>query len=133
GQIPGPLAHRVIFTGFIADQDQLTALYPAVHILVHAAQHEPWGLIINEAVAAGLPLVSTDVVGAPVALVQHGENGLLVPCNDPGALAAAILEITEPERLAAARAKAPAALARWRAQADPIAGLRRALGLPPVP
>jgi glycosyltransferase involved in cell wall biosynthesis len=52
---------------------------------------EPWGLVVNEAMHAGTPVIATDQVGAAAGgLVRNGRNGLVVPSEDPGALAAAL-------------------------------------------
>ena len=52
---------------------------------------EPWGLVVNEAMHAGTPVIATDQVGAAAGgLVRNGRNGLVVPADDPGALAAAL-------------------------------------------
>jgi glycosyltransferase involved in cell wall biosynthesis len=52
---------------------------------------EPWGLVVNEAMHAGTPVIATDQVGAAAGgLVRNGRNGLVVPSEDAGALAAAL-------------------------------------------
>ena len=52
---------------------------------------EPWGLVANEAMHAGLPVIATDAVGAAAGgLVRHERNGLVVPAGDASALAGAI-------------------------------------------
>jgi glycosyltransferase involved in cell wall biosynthesis len=52
---------------------------------------EPWGLVANEAMHRGLPVIATDEVGAAAGgLVRDGRNGLVVPAGDAGALARAI-------------------------------------------
>jgi glycosyltransferase involved in cell wall biosynthesis len=52
---------------------------------------EPWGLVVNEAMNQGLPVIATDAVGAVAGgLVRHERNGLVVPAGDAGALARAI-------------------------------------------
>lgn len=52
---------------------------------------EPWGLVVNEAFARGVPVVASTAVGAVAGgLVRDGQTGLVVPSGDPGALAAAI-------------------------------------------
>jgi glycosyltransferase involved in cell wall biosynthesis len=57
---------------------------------------EPWGLVVNEGMNRGLPVIASDAVGAAAGgLVRDGRNGLVVPARDSRALAAAI------ERLAA--------------------------------
>lgn len=125
--VPRPLSPRVRFAGFVGQQEVVTAVYRASHILVHPASYEPWALVINEAAAAGLAIVSTDVVGASAELVRDGENGRLVPVDDAAALERGMLETSDPARLEAMRAASPTILAQWRATADPVAGLRAAL------
>jgi glycosyltransferase involved in cell wall biosynthesis len=95
--------------------------------MVLPSDDEPWGVVINEAVAAGLAVVATDVVGAAAELVRDRVNGRIVAPNDPAPLAAALLDVTSPESLMAYRAACPSVLARWRHNADPVAGLLRAL------
>ena len=52
---------------------------------------EPWGLVVNEAMNRGLPVIASDAVGAAAGgLVRDGENGLVVPAGDSAALADAI-------------------------------------------
>lgn len=52
---------------------------------------EPWGLVVNEAMNRGLPVIASDAVGAAAGgLVQDGRNGIVVPAGDAGALAGAI-------------------------------------------
>ena len=53
--------------------------------------NEPWGLVVNEAMHAGLPVVATDAVGAAVGgLVRDGHNGYVVPERNPERLGDAI-------------------------------------------
>jgi len=55
---------------------------------------EPWGLVCNEAMHLGLPVIATTAVGAAAGgLVRHERNGLVVPAGDPDALAAAIARL----------------------------------------
>jgi glycosyltransferase involved in cell wall biosynthesis len=68
---------------------------------------EPWGLVVNEAMHAGTPVIATDQVGAAAGgLVRNGRNGLVVPSEDPVALAAALRLLRDDpglrERLASA-------------------------------
>jgi glycosyltransferase involved in cell wall biosynthesis len=52
---------------------------------------EPWGMVVNEAMHQGLPVIATEAVGAAAGgLLRDGRNGLVVPAGDASALAAAI-------------------------------------------
>jgi glycosyltransferase involved in cell wall biosynthesis len=74
-------------TGFV-NQTELPSYYHAADIFVLPSETEPWGLVVNEAMAAGaLPVVS-DRVGAAPDLVQ--DIGEIYPCGDIEGLAAAL-------------------------------------------
>ena len=91
---PGPgLAVRPgAITGFV-NQSELPSFYHAADILVLPSEAEPWGLVVNEAMAAGaLPLVS-DRVGAGPDLVRG--IGEIYPCGDVTALAGALARALE--------------------------------------
>ena len=60
---------------------------------------EGFGIVIVEALACGLPVVSTDCKGGPREILDDGESGLLVPVGDPESMAAAILRLIEDENL----------------------------------
>jgi len=84
------LGEQVIFTGHRNDIPDVLA---ASDVLVHASvEPEPFGLVITEAMAAGKSVIATDV-GGPAEIVLRNETGLLVPCRDAEALAAAMLRL----------------------------------------
>ncbi len=78
------------------DPEALRELFAAADALVipsepTAAFREPWGLVANEAMLQGVPVIATDAVGAAAGgLVRDGETGLVAPAGDAGALASAI-------------------------------------------
>lgn len=84
-----PLCGRVRFLGLRHD---IPALMPAFDALVLSSDEEGCPTSPIEAMAAGRPVVATDVGGVSE-VVRHGENGLLVPRRDPEALADAILSL----------------------------------------
>jgi len=77
--------------------DRLQEIYAAIDVLVVPSIYfEVFGLVILEAFSAGRPVIAS-TSGGPEELVQDGENGLIVPANDPPALSRAIQRlINEP-------------------------------------
>ena len=93
---------RVSFLGW---RDDTGALLRAADLFVCPSRHEPLGNVVLEAWSAGCPVLATDCAG-PRELINPGADGLLVPSDDPAALAACTsLFLREPAR-AAALAKA---------------------------
>jgi glycosyltransferase involved in cell wall biosynthesis len=88
------LQNNFDFTGHLgADRrDDLVQLYQRASIFVLPSHHEGMPTALLEAMATGLPVVSTAVGGAREVVV-HGENGLLVPPQKPAALAGALLTL----------------------------------------
>jgi len=67
-------AGLVVFAGF-RQVEELPFFYAGAGAFIHPALAEPWGLVINEAMASGLPILSSKNVGAAEELVQEGVNG----------------------------------------------------------
>ncbi|MEN8148912.1 MAG: glycosyltransferase family 4 protein [Planctomycetota bacterium] len=76
----------VSFLGNVATGD-LPALYGSADIFVLPSDHEPWGAVVGEAMACGLPVVVSDHVGSAPDLVVPDETGLVFPRGDAAALA----------------------------------------------
>ena len=70
--------------------EQLREVYAAGDVFALLSRREPWGVVVNEAAASGLPLLLSDRVGAAHDLVHEGENGFVVPADDPQAAADAL-------------------------------------------
>ncbi|MDT8388523.1 MAG: glycosyltransferase family 4 protein [Thiogranum sp.] len=83
---------NVEFMGFREGVD-LTEVYLAADVFVLPSTSEPWGLVVNEAMEAGLPVVVSDKVGSQQALVREGQNGLIFQAEDASALAQSILRL----------------------------------------
>lgn len=77
------------FLGMV-DRDRLVRAYVAADVFALLSRHEPWGVVVNEAAACGLPLLLSDRVGAAHDLLVEGDNGSLVPADDVAAAAAAV-------------------------------------------
>jgi len=87
----------VIFAGF-RQIAELPAFYGSAGAFIHPALSEPWGLVINEAMASGLPILSSNNVGAAEELLIEGETGFLFDPMDVQAISAAMHRIaTLPE------------------------------------
>jgi glycosyltransferase involved in cell wall biosynthesis len=82
----------------LGERNDVRSLMLEADILVHPARWEGFGLVLLEAMTAGLPIVATRVWAIPE-VIADGVTGLLVPPEDPDELAAAIIElIRNPER-----------------------------------
>jgi glycosyltransferase involved in cell wall biosynthesis len=75
--------------------DRLAEAYASADVFALLSTHEPWGVVVNEAAASGLPLVLSDQVGAAYDLLRDGENGFLVPAGDVDAAAAALRRLAD--------------------------------------
>ncbi len=88
---------RVLFPGFV-QRDQLAGLYALAEALVFPTHSDPWGLVVNEAIACGLPVIASDVAGSTADLVRDGVNGYVVAARQSDALARAMEKLLgEPE------------------------------------
>jgi glycosyltransferase involved in cell wall biosynthesis len=101
----------VQFLGYRPDARELIAAFD-VFLLTSAFEGLPYSLI--EAMASGVPVVATDVVGTRD-VVRHGETGLLAPAGDAPALAAQVLHVLANQEEASRLAEAGRAdvLARY--------------------
>jgi glycosyltransferase involved in cell wall biosynthesis len=91
---------EVIFAGF-REGDALVAAYVAADVLALVSERETWGVVVNEAMACGLPLVLSDRVGAAADLLVPGENGERVRSGDVEGLAQALAALADdPQRRA---------------------------------
>ncbi|NER85430.1 MAG: glycosyltransferase family 4 protein, partial [Leptolyngbya sp. SIO1D8] len=87
------LSDRVAFTGAI-EPEQVATAYATADMFVLPSRHEPFGIVLIEAMAAGLPIVATQVDGIPQ-VVEAGVSAQLVPSEDADSLAIAIRTLVE--------------------------------------
>ena len=98
-QLPPPIRQRIDMAGRVAAAD-LPGYHRASHIfLAPSTGNESFGIVLAEAMAAGLPIVASDIAGYR-AVTRHESEGLLVPPGDPAALAAAIERLLRDPALA---------------------------------
>jgi len=121
------LRDRVVWTGFLDDQPAISAIYRASHVLLHPCDFEPWGLIILEAAAAGMGIITTSACGAGRELVRPDRNGALLEPGDLVGLARAMTSCGDAGVCAQWQRESRAALADFRRGSDSVRGLREAL------
>lgn len=117
----------VIFAGTV-DVFEMPQYYALADLFVLPSYEEVWGLVLNEAMACGLPVITTDRVGASVDVVHEGKNGFVVPANDPIALAERIIYVLEsPKRVRAMGEASRKLIERFRVE-ESVKGLEQAVG-----
>lgn len=92
-RLAGP---NVTFLGNV-ERDALPQVYADADIAVVPSRSDTWGMALNEAALAGLPLVSSSVAGGSRDLIEEGVNGFRVPPDDPAALRDALQRLVEDE------------------------------------
>jgi glycosyltransferase involved in cell wall biosynthesis len=92
------LGGRVRFLGDL-DEERLAEAYVAADVFALLSLHEPWGVVVNEAAASGLPLVLSDRVGAAYDLLRDGENGFRVPAGEVDAAGEALRRLADDAKL----------------------------------
>jgi glycosyltransferase involved in cell wall biosynthesis len=119
---------NVVFTGFV-NQAELPKLYGCCDVFVLPSENEPWGLAVNEAMCAALPVVVSREVGCVVDLVRDGGNGFAPEAGDIEGWAQALRRLIEDADF---RKRAGAAslerISRW-SYREVAEAFARALGL----
>lgn len=95
--------HNVHFVGFKPKAD-LSEYYMAADLFVLPTREDIWGLVINEAMAKGLPVVTTDRCIAGMELITEPTQGAIVPVEDAQALAEEMARLLAADRELAAQA-----------------------------
>ncbi|MEK7465645.1 MAG: glycosyltransferase family 4 protein [Patescibacteria group bacterium] len=72
---------NAVFTGFIS-QGMMPKYYALGDIFVLPSDGETWGLVVNEAMCSGLPVIVSDAVPSVYDIVKDGSNGFIYPCGD---------------------------------------------------
>ncbi len=116
------IAADAVFLGF-RNQSEMPSLYGMADILVVPSEREPWGLVVNEAMACGTAAIVSDQVGCALDLVEE-ERGAVVPANDVDALADALARcLPQADDLGS---NAASWIANWGFEQD-VQGLRQAI------
>lgn len=103
---------KVTFLGHMPYVD-LPKLYALADLFIHSVLDEPWGVSIQEAIACGLPVITSDRVGASYDLIKVGENGFIYPYGDYDLLSKQIETILYKLSLKEIKACNDAVLLKW--------------------
>jgi glycosyltransferase involved in cell wall biosynthesis len=105
--------NSIRFCGF-RNQSELPRFLDLCSVFVLPSRHEPWGLIVNEAMNAGRAVIVTDDVGCQEDLVTDGVEGCVYPVRDVEALATALRRVlSSPETAAAMGQRALERIDKW--------------------
>jgi glycosyltransferase involved in cell wall biosynthesis len=122
------LGERLIMPGFV-NQSQLGAYFRAADALILPSVQETWGLVVNEAMHYGLPVLVSEGVGCHLDLVQEGVTGYVHRVADAAQMAEHIARLLlEPARAQRMGREAERLVARY-GMARSLRGVLRALGL----
>lgn len=89
---------NVVFAGF-REKAELPVLLAASDVFVFPTLGDPYGLVVDEAMASALPIISTRAAGEITDRVKEGQNGFLVPAADVGSLADRMLTLASHQRM----------------------------------
>ncbi|MFY9558896.1 MAG: glycosyltransferase family 4 protein [Terriglobales bacterium] len=89
---------QIVFPGFL-HREELAAFYALAEALVFPTLSDPWGLVVNEAMACGLPVIATSVAGCVADMLRDGENGYVVRPGDPEGLSRTMRKLVDAPEL----------------------------------
>jgi glycosyltransferase involved in cell wall biosynthesis len=116
--------------GKVRDRDRLAELYRGARAFCLPSLYEPYGLVLIEAMAHGIPCIGSTVQSIPE-ILDGGRAGLLVPPGDSDALAEALIRLLTDDELAGSlAASGPRRVAESFTWDDVAARIESALGYP---
>jgi len=121
---------NVILIGF-QPHKEVSSFYAAADVLVLPSEHETWGIVVNEAMCFGLPIIVSDRVGAGVDLVRDGYNGFIFPVGNVEKFSGAIekiINLSESNRQVF-RQRSFDIISKWVNDSDPTPKISKLLGL----
>ena len=109
-----PFADQILFPG-LKTSSELPLFYAFAGCFVLPSTREPWGLVVNEAMASGLPVIVSSRCGCVPDLVSEGRNGFIFDPGTPGDLTRCLLELSacSPAQIAAMSAEATSKIASY--------------------
>lgn len=92
------ITDNIVFVEFKKKED-LTDYYRAADLFVLPTREDIWGLVVNESLATGVPVITTTSCGAGLEILRNGKGGRLVPPDNPEALTKAMCDMLENDEL----------------------------------
>lgn len=132
-KLPKALLSSVEVRGVVDEREIVRAMHSASVLCAPSTGAESFGIVLIEALAAGLPVLASDIPGYR-SVITPGHDGLLVPPGDPDALAAALADLLEDGDLRARLSKAGLRTARrydWPTVAGEVEEVYRAVSRQP--
>jgi len=122
------LGLRNVFQFGFQAQSELPKFYGIADALVLASSYEPWGLVANEAMASGLPILLSKNAGCAPDLLEEGENGFAFDPADVNSIAACLKRFSNahPEELSRMGNRSAQLIAGW-SYREALAGILNAL------
>ena len=84
--LPATVRERCVYAGF-QPPEELPRFFAQADVFVLPSRYDGWGVVVNQAVGAGLPVIFSDRVGAGFDLVEHRKNGFMFGMGNPFELA----------------------------------------------
>jgi glycosyltransferase involved in cell wall biosynthesis len=110
------ISDRVRFLGFI-NQTQLPALYAAADVMVLPSEYDAFGVVVNEAILCGCPVIASNRVGAGRDLILPADPSFIYPCGNVNALTALLQRVlSDRSHLAAFQSAATELMKTWSPQ-----------------
>ena len=82
--LPEEARARVLYEGF-QPPEALPAFFARADVFILPSRYDGWGVVVNQAIGAGLPIICSDLVGAGYDIVAENDNGLKFPAGDADA------------------------------------------------
>ena len=92
--LPEEVARHVTFRGFVEVSD-LPSVFGENDVFILPSRHDGWGVVVNQAIAAGMPVIVTKAVGAGNDLVADGQNGFAIESDSSAAIYTAMKSFAE--------------------------------------
>ncbi|MBE9179525.1 glycosyltransferase family 4 protein [Oculatella sp. LEGE 06141] len=119
--LPDETRSHIKYVGF-QDPDSLHPFFRQADLFVLPSRYDGWGVVVNQALGAGLPIICSDAVGAAYDIIQPGVNGHIFPAGDVDALTEALVHfVQDPQRIRSASQSSQEKAALW----SPVAGADR--------